>query len=202
MKSDIAASKCDKSGKPIGVNALSAAGATQPSPKASYAPSMASTVPLQQMVPVYSPCPDGSQTSQPTENQHDRTGPEDSHGCKLGRSRIRVVGFWLRLHVLPYQSCRRSPNVAATCRPAKLETLAPEKWWRDDGTSHELRWRDMVQPKTAGHASDRVSNTQSDAGHDLSFCAQERRAQSRPEPKRGSQLHQIQHGSTDKRSRH
>ena len=67
MKSDIAAGKCDKSGKPIGVNALSAAGATHPSPETSYAPSMASTIPVQQMVPVYFPCLDGSQTSQPTE---------------------------------------------------------------------------------------------------------------------------------------
>ena len=67
MKSDIAAGKCDKSGKPTGVNELSAAGATQPSPQASYAPSVASTIPLQQMVPVYFPCPDVSQTSQPTE---------------------------------------------------------------------------------------------------------------------------------------
>ena len=67
MRSDMAAGKCDKSGKPIRVNALSAAGATQPSPQASCAPSMASTIPLQQMVPVYFPCPDGSQTSQPTE---------------------------------------------------------------------------------------------------------------------------------------
>ena len=46
MKSDIDAGKCDKSDKPIGVNALSAAGATQP-PQASYAPSMASTIPSQ-----------------------------------------------------------------------------------------------------------------------------------------------------------
>ena len=38
-------------------------------------------------------------------HQHDRTGPEDSHGCKLGRSRIRVVGFWLRLDVQPNQIC-------------------------------------------------------------------------------------------------
>ena len=44
MKSDIAAGKCDKSGKPIGVNALSAEGATQPFP-----------------------CPNGSQTFQQTE---------------------------------------------------------------------------------------------------------------------------------------
>ena len=67
MKSHIAAGKCDKSCNPIGVNALSAAGATQLSPQGSYVPSMASTIPLQLMVPVYFPCPDGSQTSQPTE---------------------------------------------------------------------------------------------------------------------------------------
>ena len=81
-------------------------------------------------------------------------------------------------------------------RALKLVTGTPwnprPKWWRDYGTSHELWWRDTVQPKTAGHASERVSNTQNDVGHDLISCAQERRAQSRPEPRRGSQLHQIQ----------
>ena len=65
MKSDIAAGKCDKSGRPIGVNSLTATDATQPSPQASYAP--------------------------------------DSHSCKLGRSRMGVVGFWIRLDVLPNQ---------------------------------------------------------------------------------------------------
>ena len=40
-------------------------------------------------------------------HQHDRTGPEDSHGCKLGRTRIRIVGFWLRLDVLPNQLRQR-----------------------------------------------------------------------------------------------
>ena len=74
--------------------------------------------------------------------------------------------------------------------------LVLEKWWRDDGTSHELWWRDAVQPKTAGHASERVSNTQNDVGHDLISCAQERRAQSRSDPRRGSQLHQIQQHRT------
>ena len=64
MKSDIAAGKCDKSGLD---NLVTATGATQPSPQASYAPSMASKIPLQQMVPVYFPCSHGSQTSQPTE---------------------------------------------------------------------------------------------------------------------------------------
>ena len=67
MKSDVAAGKCDKSCKPTGVNALTAAGTTQPSPPASYAPSMASTIPLQQTVPVYFTSLAGSQTSQPTE---------------------------------------------------------------------------------------------------------------------------------------
>ena len=64
MKSDIAAGKCDRSGKPAGVNALTATGTTQPSPQASCAPSLASAIPMQQMVAVYFPSPAGSQTSQ------------------------------------------------------------------------------------------------------------------------------------------
>ena len=67
MNSKIAAGKCDKSGNPTGVNALTATGTTQPSSQASNAPSLASTIPMQQMLPVYFPRPDGSQTSQPTE---------------------------------------------------------------------------------------------------------------------------------------
>ena len=113
MKPDIAAGKCDKSDKPIGVNALSAAGATQLSPQASYALSMASTIPLQQVVPVYFPCPDGQSdvsTDGDVVHQHDRTGPEDSHGCKLGWSRIRVFGFWIR----PAQSIM--PMTSHCCR--------------------------------------------------------------------------------------
>ena len=50
MKVDLAAGKCDKHGKPTGVHSLTATGATQPSPQASCAPSMASTILLQQMV--------------------------------------------------------------------------------------------------------------------------------------------------------
>ena len=38
----------------------------------------------------------------------------------------------------------------------------------------------------------KISNTLNDVGLDLISCAQERRTQSRPEPRRGSQLHQIQ----------
>ena len=55
------------------------------------------------------PNPVGSQASQQPNlvHQHDRTGPEDSHGCKLGRSRIRVVGFWIWLDILAiFHSCR------------------------------------------------------------------------------------------------
>ena len=106
MKSDIAAGQCDKSVKPIGVNALSAASATQPSPQASYAPSMANTIPLQQMVPVYFLCPDGSQTSPPTETWYINMTVPAQKTLKLGRSRIRVVGFWIRLDVLPNQFCQ------------------------------------------------------------------------------------------------
>ena len=65
MKADLAAGECDKNGKPTGVNSLTATGATQPSSQASYAPSaLASTIPMQQMVPVYFPNPVGSQASQ------------------------------------------------------------------------------------------------------------------------------------------
>ena len=51
MKADLAAGKRDKNGKPTGVNSLTATGATHPSSQASYAPSVASTIPMQQMVP-------------------------------------------------------------------------------------------------------------------------------------------------------
>ena len=119
MKADIDAGRCDKSGKPKGVNALTVTGATQPSPEASYAPSMASTIPLQQMVPVYFPCP--ASACRTLVHQHDRAGPEDSYGCKLGRSRIRVTGFWIRLDILSNQLCRRSSNTAKTYQPANFE---------------------------------------------------------------------------------
>ena len=56
MKADLAAGRCDKPGKPAGVNSLTAT--------ASYAPSMASTIPMQQMVPVHFPNPIGSQHSE------------------------------------------------------------------------------------------------------------------------------------------
>ena len=72
----VAAGKCDKNSKPIGVNSLTATGATQPSSHASCAPSavgsMASTIPMQQMVPVYFPNPVGSQASQQTETWFNR----------------------------------------------------------------------------------------------------------------------------------
>ena len=117
MKADLAAGKCDKNGKPTGVNSLTATRATQPSPQASSAPSLASTIPMLQMVPVYSPNTAGSQASQQTETWFiNMIVP-----AQLGRSRIRVVGFWLRLDVLPNQCCQQHPIVAATCKPANLE---------------------------------------------------------------------------------
>ena len=90
QKSDIAAVASF-----IGVNALSGAGAN-----AAFSASELCTEHGKHH-PVATGCasiPDGSQTSQPTEvRQHDRTGPEDSHGCKLGRSRIDYgLGLTLR----------------------------------------------------------------------------------------------------------
>ena len=66
MKADLAAGKCDKNGKPTGVNSLTATGATQHFSQSSDAPSLASTIPMQQMVPVYFPNPVGSQATQQT----------------------------------------------------------------------------------------------------------------------------------------
>ena len=127
MKADIDAGRCDKSGKPKGVNALTAAGLTQPSPHESYAPSLTSTIPLQQVVPMC--C---SQTRHPAKNlvhQHDHAGPEDSYGCKLGRSRIRVAGFWIRLDILSNRLCRRSSITAKTSQPANFE----QRHWKQRG---------------------------------------------------------------------
>ena len=67
MKADLPAGKRDQNGKPTGVDSLTETGATQPSSQASYAPSLASAMPMQQMVPVYFPNPTGSQASQQTE---------------------------------------------------------------------------------------------------------------------------------------
>ena len=71
MKADLATGKFDKSGKPTGANSLTATGATQLSSQASCAPSaagsMASTIPMQQILSVYFPSPVGSQAPQQTE---------------------------------------------------------------------------------------------------------------------------------------
>ena len=101
MKSDIAAGKCDKSGKPIAVNALSAASelCTEHGKHHPAATDGASVLPV-------SPRQSDVSTDGDVVHQHDPTGPEDSHGCKLGRSRIRAVGFWIRLDVLPNQLCQ------------------------------------------------------------------------------------------------
>ena len=52
-------------------------------------------------------------------------------------------------------------------------------------TVHHTSSGDTVQPKTAGHATERVNNTQNDVGHDL-ICAQEKTAQLRPESRRAA----------------
>ena len=107
MKSDIAAGKCDKSGRPIGVNSQRQAQRSLPAselctergerhPVAAYGASVLPGARQQSDI----------STDRELVHHHDRTGPEDSHGCKLGRSRIRVVGFWIRLDVLPNQLCQ------------------------------------------------------------------------------------------------
>ena len=64
---------------------------------------MASTIPMQQIVPVYFPSPVGSQASQQTETWYVRTSPADSHARRVGRRRIRSVAFWIWLDILPNQ---------------------------------------------------------------------------------------------------
>ena len=105
MKAGLAAGMCDERGLPTGVNSLTATGVTQPSPQASYAPSMASTIPSAADGPGALPESHWQSALRNLVHQHDRTSPEDSHGCKLGRSRIRVVGFWIWLDILPNQLC-------------------------------------------------------------------------------------------------
>ena len=92
MKSDIAAGKCDKSGKPTGVNSLTGTGTTQPFPQASYAPCMASTISLQQMVTI------------PSETLFINVvvpAQKTLMVARPGWSRIRVIGFWIWLDVMP-----------------------------------------------------------------------------------------------------
>ena len=88
MEADLAAGKCDKHGKPTGVELCAEHGKHHPDvadgpgalPESHWQSAVRNLV-----------------------HQHDRTVPEDSHGCKLGRSRIRVVGFWIWLDNLPNQ---------------------------------------------------------------------------------------------------
>ena len=108
---------------------------------------------------------------------------------KPDRSEEHIIG--LENGAILARSVRRKVEVKRwNERALKMVTGTP--WNPRPGevvARRELWWRDTVQPKTAGHASERVSNTQNHVGHDLIFCAQERTAQLRPEP---SQLHQIQ----------
>ena len=103
MKSDIAAGKCDKSGKPIGVNALSAAGATQPFP-----------------------CPDGSQTSQPTETWCINMIVPAQKTLMVVSWEYALMDPESGLTSCPINCAKdipllRHPITAATCKPINLE---------------------------------------------------------------------------------
>ena len=104
MKSDIAASKCDKSGKQCTLNGRRNASLPRKRSmhRAWQAPFHCNSA---SVLPVSRRQSDVS-TDGDLAHQYDRTGPEDSHGCKLGRSRMRDVGFWIRLDVLPNQLCQ------------------------------------------------------------------------------------------------
>ena len=124
MKSHIAAGRCDKSGKPIGVNALSAAGGTQPSPQASYEPSMTSTFPLQQMVPVYFRNTVGSQASQKTETWFINMivpAQKTFMVASLDGAEFVLLDSGSGMTSCPFNSADDHPNVATTCKPAFFE---------------------------------------------------------------------------------
>ena len=114
MKADIEAGRCDKSGKPKGVNALTAAGSDKHHPTATGGADVLQS---------------DASACRTLVHQHDRAGPEDSYGCKLGRSRIRVTGFWIRLDILSNQLCRRSSITAKTYQLANFE----QPHWRQRG---------------------------------------------------------------------
>ena len=68
MKVDLAASKVTTmASQQVSTRSQRLARRTQPSPQACYAPSLASTIPMQQMVPVNFQSPVGSQAPQQTE---------------------------------------------------------------------------------------------------------------------------------------
>ena len=116
MKADIDAGRCDKSGKPMGVNAPSEQW-TKPD---KHHPTATGGADVLQ--------PDAS-PSKTLVHQHDHASPEDSDGCKLGRSRTRVTGFWIRLDILSNQLCRRSSITAKTHQPANFD----QRYWRQRG---------------------------------------------------------------------
>ena len=118
MKADLAASKCDKNGKPTGVNSLTATGAAQPSPQASKAPSLANTLPMQQMVPVYFPNPVGSQASQQTETWFINMtvlAQKTPIVASLDGAECALLDSGSGLTSCPSQLCQWQPIVAATC---------------------------------------------------------------------------------------
>ena len=95
MKADLDAGKCDKHGKPTCVKSLTATGATQPSPASELCAEPGEHHPAAADGPSALPESRWQSALRNLVHQHDRAGPVDSHGCKLGRSRIRVVGFWI-----------------------------------------------------------------------------------------------------------
>ena len=143
MKSNIAASKCDKSGKPIGGQCTLSSRRKAAFPASELCTEHGKHHPIAtdgaSVLPMSRRQSDVSADGEVV-HQHDRTGPEDSHGCKLGRTRIRIVGFWLRLDVLPNQLRQRCPNTAATCKIANLEQRHERgMYWSKDMLDIDLR---------------------------------------------------------------
>ena len=124
MKSDIAAGKCDKSGKQIRISGRRNAAFT-----ASELCTEHGTIPLQQMVPVYFPCPDGSQTSQPTETWYINMivpAQKTLMVASLDGAEYALLDSGSGLTSCPTNCANDIPLFAATCKSANLE----QRHWR------------------------------------------------------------------------
>ena len=109
VQADLAASRCDKSGKPTSVNSLAATSGTRPE-----AAHRARLDPQSRWQSV-------AAANQNLIHRHERTSPADSPGRKIGRCGVRSVGFWIQLDILSDQLRRRLSTAANTRQSSDFE---------------------------------------------------------------------------------
>ena len=113
IQADLAASRCDKSGKPTSVNSLTATSGKQP--RAMHRSRLDPESRWQSV----------AAANRNLVHRHDRTSPADSTGRTSGRCGARSVGFWIQLDILSDQ-LRRRPSTAANTR----QSSDPEQRYR------------------------------------------------------------------------